>query len=94
MRHSEILNYIARKKLDKPLEWEWFYARHLDDNSGLLLKGGIPRIITRGKRKGQKTWGGKGDETFISYAEIAAVKAELLAGDGMSDKIDHIIFEG
>jgi len=76
MRFSEILNMIARNKLNKSQEWEWFRARWLDDDSGLLITGGIPRIISRGKRKGQKTWDGRGEETFISCEELEAAKTE------------------
>jgi hypothetical protein len=45
---------IARAKLKQPAEFSCFYFEAV--SGGLLVEGGIPRLLTRGPRKGKPTW--------------------------------------
>lgn len=53
--------------------WEPFRYEFIEPDS-TLVTGGIPRILTRGPRKGKKTWDGKGTRTVVTRAEIEAEK--------------------
>ena len=72
----EFMNDIARQKLNKPPEWEIFHWERLDDcktdRPDCLVKGGIPRLLTKGSRAGSKKWDGPGDRCAITFAEYEA----------------------
>lgn len=62
------MNTIAAKKAGiegwEPYRWEKI-AR-----DAIAVTGGIPRLLTRGPRKGKKTWDGKGTTEVVTYAEM------------------------
>ena len=61
---------VAKRKMNiegwEPYSWESVGP------DGTLVKGGIPRILKRGQRKGQKTWDGKGDKVMVVGVEVSA----------------------
>jgi hypothetical protein len=59
---------VAKNKMNIP-GWEP-YAWERIGNDGLLVTGGIPRLIKRGKRKGEKMWEGKGDKVVVVQSEV------------------------
>lgn len=50
--------------------WSPFKYQLIGDDS--VITGGIPRIITRGPRKGRKTWDGEGTSVVVTRAEVEA----------------------
>ena len=72
--NRNVLNEIARKKLNAPTEWQWCKWKAVSHDC--LLAGGVPRYVKSGKNKGQKTWRGvKLDELVIARTEIDAANA-------------------
>jgi hypothetical protein len=50
---------IARQRLGQPPEWRvcvWERVGRMNHYDGCVVAGGVPRILTRGKRKGQQSW--------------------------------------
>lgn len=64
------VNNVAKNKMNIP-GWEPF-AWEVIGNDGVLVTGGIPRLLKRGPRKGEKTWDGKGDKIVVVKSEIDA----------------------
>jgi hypothetical protein len=46
---------IARK-FTLPSGWAWCRSTVIDGSGHFLVEGGIPHTITRGPRKGRRTW--------------------------------------
>lgn len=61
------MNTVAARKAGDIPGWEpWFYERV---GGGLIIKGGIPRLISKGPRKGKKTWDPKESQTVVVTPE-------------------------
>lgn len=55
--------------------WEPFYYERVGDD-GILIKGGIPRLLSKGPRKGKKTWDEKSStKVVVTGSEIEAEEA-------------------
>jgi hypothetical protein len=61
--------------------WEPYRYQAIGSD-GSLITGGIPRILTRGPRKGKKTWDGKGTQVVVTKAEIDAEKVRYTVETG------------
>lgn len=62
--------------------WEPFYWRAVS-KSGFLVRGGIPRPITQGPRRGQKTWRDVATTTVaLTRADFDKAKAQYIADTG------------
>lgn len=63
------MDTVAKQKAGGIEGWEpWFYERI---TGGLIIKGGVPRLITRGSRKGKKTWDkGSSQTVLVSFDDI------------------------
>jgi hypothetical protein len=72
--------------------WEPYKYERVGDDS--LITGGIPRVLTRGPRKGRKTWDGKGTSVVVTSAEVAAQAASYAAETGNCDRCfgEKIVF--
>jgi hypothetical protein len=70
----DILTILGRQqlKLDEP----WSCCGWKRIASGFLLNFGQERIITKGKRKGQRTWKGEQQQAFVTDAEIKKAEGE------------------
>ncbi len=59
---------VAKKKIGvegwEPYAWEKI------GTDGLLVTGGIPRILQSGPRKGERTWDRKGDQVVVVQSEV------------------------
>lgn len=64
----EHVDAVAKRKMDIP-GWEP-YAWERIGTDGMLVTGGIPRLLKNGPRKGEKTWSGNGDRVVVVRAEI------------------------
>lgn len=70
---TPLINSIARRKLGTPNDWEVFRVEWIGDQ--ILCEGGIPRVITRGPKKGRKRWDKcETRRVIISRNEIEAEK--------------------
>ena len=78
------IEMVARRKLNKPETWELFYFRRIGDTNDCLVKGGTPKLRTRGKRKREKTWRDCKDVSECVVTE-AEVKAELSRYESETD---------
>jgi len=62
--------------------WEPFRYEVIGTD-GILVTGGIPRLLKSGPRKGQKTWGAKkGSKVVVTNSEVATEKARYVAETG------------
>lgn len=67
--NPQFMDIVAREKTGNIPEWEPYYYEAV--TGGVIVKGGIPRLITRGPRKGMKTWDTKtAQTTVVSGKEI------------------------
>jgi hypothetical protein len=55
MRDESHMSRIARRKLGAPPEWELCGWERVGTD-GVLITGGIPRLLKSGPSKGKKTW--------------------------------------
>jgi hypothetical protein len=70
---------VARKKLGKDPEWKIFkWERVSMDTYDVIVEGGTPRLLTRGKNKGKKTWRDCTDiaKCFVTESESDAALRE------------------
>ena len=76
------LTEVARRKVGAPSEWEVFAWEMIGDTNDFVVTGGIPRLLTRGPRKGQKTWDGPSQKAVVTQSELHAEHAryELATG--------------
>ena len=67
------IDAVAKRKMNiegwEPYSWESVGP------DGTLVKGGIPRVLKRGPRKGKNTWDGPGDKVMVVSSEIDAETA-------------------
>lgn len=73
---------VAAEKAGNIQGWKVFYYERAI--GGLIIKGGVPRIISKGPRKGEKTWDEKEAQTvLVSHhdAERAAEQYALRTGN-------------
>ena len=72
----QLLNAIAKKKVNGRNGWKWFSWKCIGKTRDLLVKGGLPRIIASGPRKGGDNWRGvPADECVVTEGELdAAIK--------------------
>jgi len=77
---------VARRKLAPlPEGWEpWKYERVGPDAT--MVTGSVPRILTRGKNKGQKRWPKPGQAVVVTDAERDAEFARYEAETGVCGK--------
>ena len=68
----DFIEVVARKKLNPAPEWEYFAWERIGETDDLIVTGGVPRLMTRGPRKGKKTWDGARDKVVVTRAEIDA----------------------
>jgi len=61
------LSSVAIRKRGVP-GWEP-YRWAVVGSDTVAVTGGIPRLLTRGPRKGQKTWDGPGQTEYVTRAE-------------------------
>lgn len=66
------MNEVARRKVNGPVGWEIFRWERIGSGMDFVVEGGVPRLLTRGPRKGQKTWDGDRSKTVVAETEIAA----------------------
>ena len=74
-----VISEAARRKLGAPAGWLFKSSRVIGTGPTrtYLVTGAVPRVITRGPRKGQGTFGGVAlDEVVITPAELDAVRHE------------------
>ena len=74
-----IISEAARRKLGASAGWLFKSSRVIGTGPSrmYLVTGAVPRVITRGPRKGQGTFGGVAlDEVVITPAELDAVRHE------------------
>ena len=66
---ADHMNRVAIRKAGaagwEPYSWQWIIG-------GVLVIGGVPRLLKRGPRKGQKTWDRNGAMVAVTTEEIAA----------------------
>lgn len=60
--------------------WEPFQWQAAGNDS--ILTGGIPSLLTRGPRKGRKTWDGKGTSVVVTRDEVIAEQMRYMAETG------------
>lgn len=66
--------------------WEPF-AWEVIGTDGMLITGGVPRHLTRGPRKGQKTWrGSKSSKVVVTRTEVDCEEARYMAETGNCGK--------
>ena len=72
---------VARKKAGGNPEWQWSSCEAIGPD--FLVKGGVPRLLTRGKRKGEPTWKGRPLDTFVvSRVECDSAEQDYVASTG------------
>lgn len=76
------LNEVARIKVGAPAEWEVFAWEVIGDTRDLVVIGGVPRLLKRGPRKGQKTWDGPRQSAVVTRAELDAEHARYESATG------------
>lgn len=64
--------------------WEPYAWERVGED--VMLTGGIPRLLTRGPRKGQRTWDGKGTSVVVTRGEESAEEARYVAETGNCGK--------
>jgi hypothetical protein len=73
---------IVRRKLKVPPEWQWYKVERIDPDA-TLMEGGVPRLLTRGPRKGKPTWKGcKLERCIVTDVEVAAEQKSYEATTG------------
>lgn len=74
----------GRKKLpNAPEGFEFFSWRCIGDTDSVLMRGGVPRLLKSGKRKGEKTWSGcVVIECVVNTSEIEAERQAFVAMTG------------
>lgn len=71
MSRISFYEMVARKKLDAPPDWQACNFKVIGVDT--LLEGAVPKIRTRGPRKGQPTWRGmKLQQVVVTQAELDA----------------------
>jgi len=76
------MNEVARRKVNGPDGWEICVWKRIGDGRDFVVEGGVPRILTRGPRKGRKRWDGPRLKTVVTGAEIDAEHARYEAETG------------
>lgn len=76
------MNEVARRKVNGPEGWEICGWERLGDGRDFVVEGGVPRLLTRGPRKGHKRWDGPRLKTVVTGAEIDAEHARYEADTG------------
>lgn len=57
------MDVVAKRKAGNIEGWEpWFYQAV---EGGLIIKGGVPTLVTRGKTKGRRRWNTKESQTVV-----------------------------
>ena len=68
------MNHYERKgrsKLSVEKDFEFYLFERVGDGNDMILTGSVPRLISKGKRKGEKTWDKKNDKTVVVTEEEA-----------------------
>lgn len=73
-QRPDFIATVSREKLGMPIEWECYKWEKIGTTDDVLVTGGLPRLITRGPRKGRKTWDGAGAKVVVTQGEIEAAK--------------------
>lgn len=74
---------IARQKLNESIDWQICVWERVGDGNDCLVKGAVPRLLTRGKRKGEPTWRGiPMRSAVVTQMEINAELEAFEAGTG------------
>lgn len=57
------MDVVAKRKAGNIDGWvPWFYRR---EEGGLIIKGGVPTLVTRGPTKGRRRWNTKESQTVV-----------------------------
>jgi hypothetical protein len=78
------VDQVAKNKMGVP-GWEP-YAWERIGKDGLLVTGGIPRLLKSGPRKGEKTWDGEVNKVVVVEAEVDAEKSRYEEETGKCHK--------
>ena len=74
---DDLISIAARRKLGAPTEWRFKSSTMIGAGStrAYLIRGGVPRPLTRGPRKGQLVFDGVTlDEVVIAPEELDAAR--------------------
>ena len=77
---------VALRKLGKVPDGFEFCSSEWIGTDGFLLKGSVPRTITRGKNKGRKQWSKPYLSAVVTRAEIDAERERYEAETGKCHK--------
>jgi hypothetical protein len=83
------LERVALRKIEKawgpiPEGFEFYHWRGLHGTDCYSLKGGVPRLLKRGPRKGQKTWDKSTTyEAIVTEQEVADERARWVEETGL-----------
>ncbi len=77
-RRPEFWVEVAKRKVGDP-KWEWFSSERIGDGD-FLMEGGEPRTISKGPRKGHRTWKHlaphEKKKVVVTQAEIQQAEAD------------------
>lgn len=76
------MNEVARRKVGGPEGWEICIWERIGEGRDMVVSGGVPRLLTRGRRKGQMTWDNPLQKAVVTAAEIAAEHSRYEAETG------------
>lgn len=79
--HFGHMETVAIRKAGIP-GWEPYLYERIG-NDGVLMTGGVPRLLKSGPRKGKKTWDRKGGtKVIVTHSECDAEKAAYIDRTG------------
>lgn len=72
-----------RKLGSVPADFEFFHWKFIGETDAMLFRGGVPRLLGSGKRKGKKTWEGQPFlECVVTRGEIDSERASFVSATG------------
>lgn len=75
------INIVARKKLGFGDDWRWCKLQWIGFDA--VIEGGVPRLLTRGPRKGQPTWrDSEMEKAVVSDSEIRQARLDYESHTG------------
>ncbi len=69
--NEDKIQAVVERYHKPPAGWAWFRSELLGDGPGyaFLITGGIPRIVSRGPKKGSRTWRGVATNSYVITRE-------------------------